>query len=152
MRAVQAGRPGCAYFINAHLVWNLNMNDMTLSNFLREKLRVYRRVIGLLLAGLTASALPQWAAAQSWDGYVSGVVSNVDVSNAGNYPFRLSLVGVPNMCGPESDNWAFVRETDPNYSVYVSVILLAKATGQTVFLRTNKTELNRCTVVFLRIN
>ncbi len=66
----------------------------------------------------------------------SGVISRIDVTTGTNYGFRVYLDGDPVMCRG-GDRWAYLNETDSNYSVYISVLLAAKATGSTVTIYSN---------------
>lgn len=73
----------------------------------------------------------------AWDGTVTGTISQIHVTGANNYGFRVYLEGKPKMCGNEH-NWAYINESQSNYNVYVSVLTAAKASNQTVKIYTNR--------------
>lgn len=68
---------------------------------------IYRAII--LLVSL-------WSAAESfsWDGAVDRKISVIQVTQANNYPFRISLVGNPTLCG-NTHAWAYLSATDSSY-------------------------------------
>lgn len=71
----------------------------------------------------------------AWDGVVTGKIVTIDVTNAGNFAFRVYLQGNPAICSTHT--WAYLDDTNANYKVYVSALLMAKATGSNVTLYTN---------------
>lgn len=76
-----------------------------------------------LLAGLFFAI-----SAYSWDGMQTGTVTQLDITDSGNFGLRVFLSsGVP-MCGG-SNYFGYLNSTDSNYNTYVSAIMLAKATG-----------------------
>ena len=78
--------------------------------------------IGLWLSSISCYA---------WDGAASGKVTTFEVTNGGNYAFRVYLDPTVSMCagGP---NWAYLNDTDSNYKAYVANLMMAKALGGTV--------------------
>lgn len=77
----------------------------------------------------------------AWDGVVSGKVLRIDVADGANYAFRVYLEGTPAMCSNEH-KWAYINEADSNYSVFVSVLLAAKAQQSNVKLYTRRKDGN----------
>ncbi len=80
-------------------------------------------------------------ASAAWDGVVSGGIGTIDVTAGENYGFRLTLKGVPKLCG-NSHNWAYLNESDSNYKTFVSVLLAARMSKSPVFVYTNKEKLS----------
>lgn len=78
-------------------------------------------------------------AANSWDGSMSGRIGTVEVTGGGNYDFRVWISGSPELCGNDN-KWAYINESDSNYSVYVSTLLAAKAAQQRVTIYTNRKD------------
>lgn len=72
----------------------------------------------------------------AWDGSVHGNITQVDVSGASNYAFRVQLGG-QKMCG-NSHSWAYINKANDNYEVYVSALLSAKHSGTPVIIYSNK--------------
>lgn len=77
------------------------------------------------------------SAVYAWDGTVRGKIEQIDVTNAGNFPFRVVLQGHPILCS-SGQNWAYLDDKDANYRVNVSVLMTAKVTGSDVHLYTVK--------------
>jgi hypothetical protein len=73
----------------------------------------------------------------AWAGTVSGTVQMIDVAPGENYGFRVYIKDLPAMCG-NSNNWAYINESDSNYKTYVSVILAAKMAGTPVVIFSEK--------------
>ena len=89
-----------------------------------------------------------------WDGNVSGLVSQIEVTDGTNYGFRVYLSGNPKLC--ENDHsWAYLNNSDSNYNTYVAVLLAAKAAKQTVRLYTNRKDQSAtgyCHIGFIVVN
>ena len=75
--------------------------------------------------------------AQAWDGTYVGTVSQVDVTDSGNFGLRVYLSSGVTMCGT-SNYWAYLNSTDSNYNTYVAAIVMAKATGAQLTLFTTQ--------------
>ena len=75
----------------------------------------------------------------AWDGDVAGKVKQIQITDGNNYGFRITLEGTPKLCGNEH-SWAYVNESDSNYSVYVSVLIAAKAAKQDIRIYTNRKD------------
>lgn len=75
-------------------------------------------------------------AVQAWDGVVSGKVADIQVTAGNNLGFRVALASAPVMCNG-GQAFAYLNESDSNYKVYVSMIMLAKAQGYTVTIYAN---------------
>lgn len=67
--------------------------------------------------------------ALSWDGSTQGEIGRIQVTAAENYGFRISLAGLPKLCGTNAD-WAYVKNDDSNYQSYLSSLLAAKFAKQ----------------------
>jgi hypothetical protein len=78
----------------------------------------------------------------SWDGAVSGAVSSVEV-NGTTQSFKVTISNVSSMCG-NSNNWAYISVSDPNYSAHVAAILSAKSLGSTVAIYTTRDASGYC--------
>lgn len=77
--------------------------------------------------------------AHAWDGVKSGKITNIQVTHATNFAFRLGL-NAGGICGTTGNlGWAYLNEGDSNYKVYVASLLAAKALNQTVTIYANKT-------------
>ena len=62
-------------------------------------------------------------------------MSQLDVTAGTAYGLRVYLAGVSSaMCTGSSTNWAYLNNTDSNYSTYLAALLMAKATGARVTL------------------
>lgn len=78
--------------------------------------------------------------ALSWDGRASGKIGLVEVTSGSNYGFRIYLKeATASLCG-NSHLWAYLNDTDSNYSIYVSTLLAAKAAQQTVTVYSNRKD------------
>ena len=82
-----------------------------------------------IFSALTITSSVVW----SWAGSISGTVQIIDVAPGENYGFRVYLKDLPTMCG-NTNNWAYVNESDSNYKTYVSVLLAAKMAGTPVVI------------------
>jgi hypothetical protein len=71
----------------------------------------------------------------AWDGIESGVLTTIDVTDGPAYAVRAYLPQT--LCGSVY-NWGYLNFGDPNYSVYSAALMMAKATGATVTLYTNR--------------
>ncbi|MFL0805623.1 MAG: hypothetical protein K6L81_18060 [Agarilytica sp.] len=69
-------------------------------------------------------------AALSYDGQATGKLDLVEVADA-HYSFRVRLEGEPALCG-NANKWAYINNSDPNYSAYVSSLLAAKMAQKVV--------------------
>jgi hypothetical protein len=74
--------------------------------------------------------------ATAWDGAVEGRISMIEITHGANFAFRVWLDGRPLCTGGPA--WAYLNEADSNYKVYVAALLMAKNSGQSVVLYTNK--------------
>lgn len=85
----------------------------------------------LSTAGIISALLFAAPTAFAWDGVATGTISTFQVTQGGNYGFRVTLNNMANMCtgGP---GWAYLNDTDSNYKTYVAAILYAKAQGSNV--------------------
>lgn len=88
------------------------------------------KLIGLLLALSAASP------ALAWDGTISGKIGRIDVTDPGNFSFRVILVGEPTMC-TGGYNFAYLNTVDGNYDGYVSMLTSAFLAGKTVTVFSN---------------
>lgn len=71
--------------------------------------------------------------ASAWDGIVVGKVAEIDVTENGNYEFRVYVGGVSaNACGANTPAWGYLNQTDANYQLYASVVLTAYTTARDV--------------------
>jgi hypothetical protein len=84
----------------------------------------------------------------AWDGAVTGVPFEIDVTDGGNFGFRVYLPSA--MCG-NSYNWAYLNATDSNYSTYVAALLMAKAQGGTVMVYSNKDSNGYCHIGYVSL-
>jgi hypothetical protein len=104
----------------------------------------------LPVAALAACAafLPLPAAA--WGGITTGRIIQMDVSNAGNLPFRVALENYPVLCeGGTAEG--YLDDSDANYKVYVAALMMAKATGATVTLYADLGAFGRCRIGYVSI-
>jgi hypothetical protein len=73
----------------------------------------------------------------AWDGYATGVPGAIEVAQqVGNRNFRVSFSPAVSMCG-NGNTWAYLNDTEPNYSAHVATVLMAKAQGLTVTVYSN---------------
>lgn len=98
----------------------------------------------LAAVAATVFSLP----AIAWDGVTTGKILQLDVSNAGNLPFRVLLEGTPVLCaGGVAEG--YLDDTDGNYKTYVAALMMAKATGATVTLYANLGLFSRCRIGYV---
>jgi hypothetical protein len=99
---------------------------------------------GLVCAGVLA--LP--GVSFSWDGAVSGVITQIDVTDGANAGFRVYLPIA--MCG-NTNGWAYLNSTDSNYSAYAAALLTAKSQGTTVYIYSNRDGNGNCHIGYISI-
>ena len=107
-----------------------------------------RKAFCLVVVALMSSSV------NAWDGTTTGHIRTIDVTSGNNYGFRVSLEGVPALCG-NSHTWAFLNDTDSNYQTYISVLLAAKAAKMTVTLfttRVNAAPDGYCKIGYISVN
>jgi hypothetical protein len=89
-------------------------------------------------AALAAAALAVVSSqVLAWDGVPSGNVLQFEITNSGNFGFRVWFVGAPAMCNgavAAGAGWAYVNEADGNYKTYVANLMMGKASGSRVQL------------------
>lgn len=90
----------------------------------------------LLLCATTALA---------WDGVQTGYPGALQVTQAGNYGFRVTLKTPDVMCG-NANTWAYLEPTDSNYATFVAVILSAQARGARVTFYSNRDSSGYCRI------
>jgi len=100
-----------------------------------------------LLSAIAATAMAAAAHAQPWDGAITGKVGTIDVAQANNFAFRVSIGGQA-MCtnGP---SWAYVNATDANYKAYMSLIMLARSMDKPVVVFSTKDPNGFCQIGFV---
>lgn len=86
--------------------------------------------------------------AHAWDGTVNGTINSLESTGAGNYPFRVTMVGAPALCG-NANTWAYLSDADRNYKVNVALLLSAKAQGRTVILYANQDTNSYCQIGYI---
>jgi hypothetical protein len=87
----------------------------------------------------------------AWDGVTTGNILQVDVSQAGNLPFRVYLQGFPQLCGNGTAE-GYLDDGDANYKVYVSALLMAKAMNSAVTLFANVGLYGRCRIGYIAVH
>lgn len=71
----------------------------------------------------------------AWDGIPTGTINVIDVTAGDNAAFRVwTRDAGPHCTGGAS--WAYLNESDSNYTTYVATLLLARSLGQQVVLYT----------------
>ena|SRR5579884_2624779 len=95
----------------------------------------------MALALLLAVVAP---VASAWDGTQTIVPSLIDVTDGGNYGFR---VWGPT-CGGVA-NFAYLNSADSNYSTYIAAILMAKAQGLQVTFYMTKDSNGFCHIGYI---
>lgn len=100
----------------------------------------------ILLVFLSLPAL------SAWDGNRNGEVGRIQITAANNYGFRVSLVGLPELCGSDTADWAYVPHDDTNYQSYLSTLLAAKFAKTEVYLFTTKDANSYCKIGHIYIN
>jgi hypothetical protein len=103
-----------------------------------------RRLSGALVA-IAAAVLPGLAVA--WDGQISGVIFELDVTAGDDSGFRVFLP-TTSMCG-NSMNWAYLNSSDSNYSTYAAALMMAKATGENIVVFSNKDSNGYCHIGYV---
>lgn len=92
--------------------------------------------------------VPSYAA---WYGQKAGYISAIQVTKAGNSPFRISLEGDPGPVLCSDKTWAYLDITDSNYDTYVAVALSAKMTRTKVWIYSNQGPGDTCHIEYLTI-
>ncbi|WP_431287703.1 hypothetical protein [Roseateles chitinivorans] len=93
---------------------------------------------------LIASLFALCAHAQQWDGAVTGKVTNIDVTSAENYGFRVYLEG-KTMCN-SGPSWAYLNASDGNYKAYVALFMLARSMDKQMLVYTTKEQSGYCKI------
>lgn len=86
----------------------------------------------------------------AWDGQVTGVIQNIDVTAGENFGFRIALKDAPKLCG-NNNTWAFLFESDSNYKTFVSVLLAAKLAERSVVIYTNQDASGYCHIGYISL-
>lgn len=94
---------------------------------------------------LVASVLFSATTAYAWDGVQTGYPGALQVTQAGNYGFRVTLKTPDVMCG-NANTWAYLEPTDSNYATFVAVILSAQARGARVTFYSNRDGSGYCRI------
>ena len=69
----------------------------------------------------------------AWDGVATGAIRGFEITQGGNFAFRVILDSAGEMCGPGSvAGWAFINEADSNYKVYVANFMMARTLSKPV--------------------
>jgi hypothetical protein len=103
------------------------------SKFLRGGTAMKVKMVVLFLGMIISGFFPLCSFA--WDKATQGQIVRIDLTNAGNFPFRIILQGLPTLC-TNGVQWAYLDDADGNYKVNVGAMLLAKSTGSDVVLFT----------------
>ncbi len=98
----------------------------------------------LILAGLLA--FPGLSLA--WDGDITGVLTQIDVTDGALSGFRIYLPVA--MCG-NANNWAYLNTADSNYNGYAAALLMAKAQALTVRVFSNRDANGYCHIGYISI-
>lgn len=71
-------------------------------------------------------------AASAWDGAITGTVTSIEITDSGNFDFRVNIGAYTGtVCFSGSPGWAYLNATDANYATYTKALMLAKAAGLT---------------------
>ncbi|MEA3175059.1 MAG: hypothetical protein QOF42_2470 [Gammaproteobacteria bacterium] len=109
-------------------------------------MRLLHRKIEWILLCTGLFALPSLSLA--WDGYVTGVLTQIDVTDGANSGFRVYLPAA--MCA-NTYNWAYLNSTDSNYTAYAAALLMAKSQGLTVQIYSNRDANEYCHIGYISI-
>jgi hypothetical protein len=109
---------------------------------MRAKSRI--AVIAMFLFGIPGVSL-------AWDGFVTGVVSSIQVTDGGNEGFRVYLANVTSMCTNDTTGTAYLNATDSNYNVYVAALMYAKAEGSSVGVYTTLDSAGACHIGYISV-
>lgn len=105
-------------------------------------------IIALSIASLSfVMIVPR---AYAWDGIVKGLINSIDVTDADNYGFRITLTQGEKFCG--TTTWAFINKSDSNYETYVSVLLTAKMSGKAVTIFTTQQSGGFCKIGYITLH
>ena len=102
------------------------------------------KLLIILMLAVSASAL-------SWDGHPSGKISSLQVTGDHNMGFRVSMNdlngNVLKLCG-DNHNFAYLKRSDSNFDVYVSLLMAAKFSQANVTIYSNydETSTNYCRI------
>lgn len=88
----------------------------------------------IAVASFIASALMP-GSSSAWDGYTSGRIQTIEVTQINNFPFRVQLEGGPVLC-TGGHGWAYLDGNGTNYKVFATALLAARAQGIPVALYT----------------
>ncbi len=109
---------------------------------MRAKSRI--AVAALFLFGIPGVSL-------AWDGFVTGVVSTIQVTDGGNQGVRVFLANVTSMCTNNNNGYAYLNATDSNYNVYVAALMYAKSMGSTVGVYTTLDSAGACHIGYISV-
>jgi len=84
----------------------------------------------------------------AWDGDVTGVLTQIDVTDGTSSGFRIYLPVA--MCA-NTYNWAYLNTADSNYNAYAAALLMAKAQGLTVRVFSNRDANGYCHIGYISI-
>lgn len=73
----------------------------------------------------------------AWDGTKEGVPGVIEISQAGNYAFRVYMNGASKVCEASIAGFAYLEPGDDNYSTFVAAIFMAKAQGTSLVIYAN---------------
>jgi hypothetical protein len=110
-------------------------------------MRIFGRKHLGFLGGI--AALCAGPVALAWDGYPTGFPGTIEVAQGvGNRNFRVSYSPAVAMCG-NGNTWAYLNDTDSNYSINVATILAAKAQGLRITVYSNVDGTGSCHIGYL---
>ncbi|MGD1954577.1 MAG: hypothetical protein ACFBZ9_04940 [Sphingomonadales bacterium] len=80
----------------------------------------------------------------AWDGAPSGTITDIQVTGATNFAFRVTLnSSSTSYCG-SGTQWAYVNKSHDNYEVFVSILTSAFMAAKPVTLYVTKDGTNNC--------
>jgi hypothetical protein len=120
----------------------LSMEVRNMRLFQRMKGMIRGRV--LIVAGLLAPP----GLCLAWDGDVTGVLTQIDVTDGTISGFRIYLPVA--MCG-NANNWAYLNTADSNYNAYAAALLMAKAQGLSVRVFSTRDANGYCHIGYISI-
>jgi hypothetical protein len=103
----------------------------------------------LSVCGTIAFLLGMPAVSLAWDGFVTGTIGSIAVTDGGNQGFRISVNGFSSLCTGNNSGVAYMNSTDSNYNTYVAALLFAKSEGSTVGVYTTLDSTGNCHIGYI---
>jgi len=110
---------------------------------------MFNRLRQLLIISF-GGALSLPGSAFAYDGSANDTISQIDVSDDTNLGLRVYFAN-STACG-NTNNWAYVLSTDPNFQIYAAVLAEAKVMGSTVTVFSTRDSRGYCHLGYVQLH